>query len=86
MIYLRNMFAQRELNTSKFYYERKMFVAAIERANFLVENYPQAPSAAEALAILYNSNMNLGLKSAAADSLAVYQATYHRSPPKISTL
>ncbi len=81
MIYLRNMFAQRELHTSKYYYERKMFVAAIERANFLVKNYPQAPSAREALAILYNANNILGLQKAADDALAVYQATYHSNPP-----
>lgn len=86
MIYLRNMFAQRELNTSKYYYERKMFVAAAERANFLIQNYPQAPSSRKALALLYNANMRLGLKKAAKDALTVYQATYHANPPTISTL
>ncbi|MBA2656293.1 MAG: outer membrane protein assembly factor BamD [Tatlockia sp.] len=84
MIYLRNMFAQRELHTAKYYYERKMFVAAAERANFLISNYPQAPSSREALAILYNANMNLGLKTAANNALAVYQATYHKNPPTIN--
>ncbi len=86
MIYLRNMFAQRELNTSKYYYERKMYVAAAERAAFLVQNYPQAPTAREALALLYNANMNMGLKSAATEALTVYQATYHKNPPKLSAL
>ncbi|CDZ79021.1 Outer membrane protein assembly factor BamD precursor [Legionella massiliensis] len=85
MIYLRNMFAQRELNTSKYYYERKMFVAAAERANYLVQNYPQAPSSREALALIYNANTHLGLTKAANDALAVYQATYHSNPPIIST-
>lgn len=83
MIYLRNMFAKRELNTSKYYYERKMFVAAAERASYLVANYPQAPSAREALALLYNSNRNMGLQKAANDALTVYKATYHRDPPTI---
>lgn len=85
MIYLRNMFARRELNLSKYYYERKMFVASAERASFLVENYPQAPNAREALALLYNANKNLGLQQAAQDALTVYQATYHSNPPILST-
>lgn len=79
MIYLRNMFAQHELNVSKFYFKRKMYVAAIERAGYLVKNYPQAPSAQQALVIMYNANMALGLKKAAEDAMAVYQATYHTS-------
>ncbi len=83
MIYLRNMFAQRELNTAQYYYKRKMYVAAVERASFLVKNFPQAPSAQQALAIIYHANQALGLKKAAADALTVYQATYHRQPHKI---
>lgn len=81
MIYLRNMFAQRELNTSKYYYERKMYVAAAERASYLVKNYQQAPSSKEALVLLYNSNLKLGLKRAAEDAALVYQNTYHSNPP-----
>ncbi|MDP1603882.1 MAG: outer membrane protein assembly factor BamD [Legionella sp.] len=77
MIYLRNMFAQRELNTANYYFERKMYVAAAERASYLVKNYPQAPSAKAALVILYRANMAMGLQKAAADAQVVYQATYH---------
>lgn len=77
MIYLRNMFAQHELNVSHFYFKRKMYVAAIERANYLVKNYPQAPSAQKALVIIYRSNQALGLNQAADDALKVYQTTYH---------
>lgn len=83
MIYLRNMFAQRELNTANYYFERKMYVATAERASFLVKNYPQAPSAQQALILLYRANVALGLKKAAADALAVYQATYHSQIPGI---
>lgn len=77
MIYLRNMFAQHELNVSKFYFKRKMYVAAIERAGYLVKNYPQAPTVKEALVIMYDSNRALGLNKAADEAMAVYQATYH---------
>jgi outer membrane protein assembly factor BamD len=81
MIYLRNMFAQTELNISKYYFERRMYVAAIERANYLIKTYPQAPSVKSALVIVYHANEELGLKDAANDALAVYKATYHKAPP-----
>ena len=83
MIYLRNMYAQRELNTAIYYYERKMYVAAEERASYLIKTYPQAQSAEMALSILYHANMKLGLKSAANDALTIYRATYHKDPKKI---
>lgn len=80
MIYLRNLFAQRELNVAKYYYERNMNVAAVERANYLIKTYPQAPSTKAALALIYHGNMRLGLKEAANNALSVYQATYHAKP------
>ena len=80
MIYLRNLFAQRELNTASYYFDHKMYVASAERANYLIKTYPQAPSAKGALAVLYRANLQLGLKKAADDALAVYQATYHSNP------
>lgn len=83
MIYLRNMFAQKELNISKYYYERKMYVAAIERANYLIKTYPQAPSTKNALEVIYFSNKNLGLTNAANDALKIYRLTYHHDPKNI---
>ncbi|MCC5793097.1 MAG: outer membrane protein assembly factor BamD [Legionellaceae bacterium] len=80
MIYLRNMFAQRELNNAKYYYDRKIYVAAAERASYLIRNYPQAPSVQEALRVVYNANKALGLNQAAADAQKVYEATYHQQP------
>jgi outer membrane protein assembly factor BamD len=83
MIYLRNMFAKHELNVAKYYFERKMYVAAIDRASFLVTNYPQAPSAQNALALMYYANKALGLTTAARDALSVYQNTYHKHPQMV---
>ena len=80
MIYLRNLFAQRELNTATDFYQRRMYVAANERANYLIKTYPQAPSAQGALAVSYYSNLALGLTAAANEALMVYQATYHVKP------
>lgn len=80
MIYLRNTFAQRELNASRYFFERKKYVAAAERASYLIKNYPQAPAAQRGLVLLYKSNLALGLTKAADEALAVYQATYPNQP------
>jgi outer membrane protein assembly factor BamD len=84
MIYLRNMFAQRELNAATYYYERKMYVAATERAGYLIKTYPQAPSVQSALSVLYYANRAMGLNKAADDALIVYRATYHSDPKEVS--
>lgn len=83
MIYLRNMFAQRELNTAKYYYARKMYVAAVERADYLIRTYPQASCVRQALEVVYFGNKHMGLEAAAADALRVYVATYHSQPKKV---
>jgi outer membrane protein assembly factor BamD len=83
MIYLRNMFAKRELNAARYYYQHRKYVAAVERAGYLVKTYPQAPTAQDALSILYYANLNLGLTSAANEALTVYRATYHSDPKEV---
>lgn len=77
MIYLRNMFAEHELNASTFYFKRKMYVAAIERANYVVKNYPQSPGVKKALVIMYQASRALGFNNAAEEAMTIYKATYH---------
>ncbi len=86
MIYLRNEFAKHELNVANYYYDRRMYVAAAERANYLIETYPEAPSTQAALVIAYHANKSLGLNDAAEDALKVYQATYHANPPRVEEI
>jgi outer membrane protein assembly factor BamD len=85
MLYLRNMFAQTELNIARYYYERRMYVAAIERGQYLIKTYPQAPAVQEALALVYSGNKALGLTQAAEDVARVYQASYHQQPEQLAS-
>ena len=82
MIYLRNLFAAREMHTANYYYYRQMYVAASERANYVVRNYGQSSSARSALGLMYYAYMKLGMKESADEVLSVYQATYHMNPKK----
>lgn len=79
MLYLRNMFAQSELNVAEFYLQRKMYVASANRASYLIENYPQAPQTERALVILIKSDRALHLDQAADDALKVLKASYPNS-------
>lgn len=82
MIYLRNLFAGREMHIANYYYYRQMYVAASERANYVVRNYAQSSSARPALGLMYYAYLKLGMMEAAQDALAVYQSTYHCMPKK----
>ncbi len=81
MVYLRNMFAQSELNIAKYYFERRMYVAASERASYLIKTYPQSSSVKQALKIVYHASIALKLNDAALDAKTVYEATYHKRMP-----
>lgn len=82
MIYLRNLFAAREMHIANYYYYHQMYVAASERANYVVRNYSQSSSARPALGLMYHSYLKLGLNDAANDTLKVYEATYHMKPKR----
>ncbi len=76
MVYLRNLLAESELGIADFYMRRGGFVAAANRARFVIENYPGAPSTPDALVILIEANHRLGLKDAANDALRILAANY----------
>ncbi len=59
MIYLRNTLASYELHVANFYYKRKAFIAVINRCNYLIEKYPNAPANIDALYFLRNSYSQL---------------------------
>lgn len=80
MIYLRNVLARHEFNIAKFYYRRKAYVAAANRARYLVRFYSDTPSVPDALVLMVQSYRALGLTGPAADALAVLKANYPKLP------
>ena len=76
LIYLRNLFAKHELDVAKYYFDRKAYVAASNRASFIIQHYEGAPQEHDALIILIKSNRMLGANQAADDAYRVFQANY----------
>lgn len=61
MIYLRNTLADHELEVAQYYYGRKAYIAAVNRASLVVRHYQGAPAIPKALAIMSKSYQALGL-------------------------
>ncbi|MDE0660627.1 MAG: outer membrane protein assembly factor BamD [Gammaproteobacteria bacterium] len=71
MIYIRNVLAAHELNVATYYLGRGAFVAAANRARYVIENFSQTNAVPDALAVLVEANWQLGLDDSAHDALAV---------------
>jgi outer membrane protein assembly factor BamD len=61
MVYLRNLLAQHEIHVAKYYMSRFAWLAAANRAQYVVENYQRTPSVKPALEILVTAYTNIGL-------------------------
>ena len=65
MKFIGNELAEAEMNAARFNEKRKAWVASIERAQWVVEHYPNTPQVPEALAMISNGYAQLGDKQLA---------------------
>jgi outer membrane protein assembly factor BamD len=79
MIYLKNVMADYELHIAQYYYDRKAYVAAANRANTIVRHYQGASAVPDALVIMVKSYRALHLSQLEMDSLAVLNYNYPNS-------
>ena len=61
MRYLVNALAANEVHVARYYMKRSAYVAAVNRAQYAVQHYPQAPAVEEAMAILVRAYDALGM-------------------------
>jgi outer membrane protein assembly factor BamD len=61
MRYLVNSLAQYEVHVARYYMKRGAFVAAANRAQFAVQNYPRTPALEEAVFIMVKAYDSLGM-------------------------
>ncbi len=71
MLYLRNNLARNEIHIARFYLKRGAFLAAANRANYVVQHYPRTPVVRTALEIMITAYEQLGLEQLAADARQV---------------
>jgi outer membrane protein assembly factor BamD len=61
MRYLVNALASNEIHVARYYMKRSAYLAAANRAQYAIQNYPQTPAVEEATFILVNAYDALGL-------------------------
>jgi outer membrane protein assembly factor BamD len=76
VVYLRNMLARHELTVGLYYFRRGAWVSAVNRAQYLLETYPQSQYEGDAVALLAASYDRLGQKPLADDARRVLQQNY----------
>jgi outer membrane protein assembly factor BamD len=71
LVFLHNTLARYEINVAEYYMKRGAYVAAANRAKYVVENYQRTPAAQDALRVLVNAYTKMGMKDLAADAQRV---------------
>lgn len=76
LIYLRDSMAKSEINIALFYLRKGAYVAAANRARYVVETYPQTVQVGDGLAIMVDSYRALGQTQLADDAERVLKLNY----------
>ena len=76
LVYLRNLMAGYEQDTAQFYYDRKAYVAAANRASDVVAHYQGAPAVPKALVVMVQSYHKLGMKKEEQNALLLLKYNY----------
>jgi outer membrane protein assembly factor BamD len=79
MKYLVSAMAQYEVHVANYYYRRGAYVSAANRAQAVVQNYPDSPTREEALFIMRNSYNAMGMPQLRDDTQRIIDANYPNS-------
>lgn len=80
MRYLVNGLAMHEVHAARYYLRRGAYVAAVNRAKFALETYPETPAVEHALAVMMEAYDRLGLTELRDDSRRVLEKNFPQSP------
>lgn len=80
MVFLRNILAEHEIHVAHYYMRRQAYLAAVNRARQVVEQYQRTPSVPDALSIMAKAYKILGMDDLSRDSLRVLELNYPNYP------
>ena len=80
MVHLRNLLAEHEIEVAKYYMRRSAFLAAANRARYVVEKYPRTPSIPDALVIMAKAYKIMEMEDLSNDTLRVLELNYPNHP------
>ncbi|GDY27803.1 MULTISPECIES: outer membrane protein assembly factor BamD [unclassified Agarivorans] len=61
MVYLKDNLARHEVAVARYYIKREAFIGAVNRARYVIENFPDTPSARDALEVMEQGYKALGV-------------------------
>lgn len=76
MKYLVNALASLEVHVARYYIKRKAYLAAVNRAQYAIKNYPDAPAKEEALFIMVKAYDLMGMNDLRDDAERVMRKNY----------
>ncbi|WP_018985431.1 outer membrane protein assembly factor BamD [Methylophilus methylotrophus] len=80
MIYLVNTLAMHEMHVARYYMQRKAYVAALNRARYVLETYPNSSSVEDALITLVSAYDAMDLTDLKNDTLRILKTNYPENP------
>ena len=66
MLYLKNLLAMHEIHAARYYMKRGAWLAAANRARYVVENFQRTPAVSDALAVMTIAYREMGLDALSA--------------------
>jgi outer membrane protein assembly factor BamD len=76
MIFIRNTLAEYEIKIAKFYFRHKAYVAAVNRASYVVKHFEGSPEVEDALIIMIKSYQKLGATSEVTETKLLLKSNY----------
>ncbi|WP_018405153.1 outer membrane protein assembly factor BamD [Marinobacter gelidimuriae] len=76
MIAVRNRMAELELHAARYYITREAYIAANNRARYVVENYPSSPVVEETIIILAETFRFMDIKKGSQDAVALLRTNF----------
>lgn len=80
MIYLVNTLAMHEMHVARYYMQRKAYVAALNRARYVLETYPNSSSVEDALVTQISAYDAMDLTDLKNDTLRILKTNYPENP------
>ena len=76
MVFLHDLLARHEYDSAQYYLQRGVYVAAANRAKYVIEHYPRTATVADALGLLARAYHELKMDDLARDSLRILELNF----------
>jgi outer membrane protein assembly factor BamD len=80
MVYLVNALSQHEMHVARYYMQRQAYLAALNRAKYVLEYYPNSTSVEEALVVSISAYDSMDMQDLKDDTIRILKTNYPQNP------